>query len=818
MSVWKEIKMVSFHTGGIRRRLLVWNLALFGSLVLGFVLAGYLYVRKQIKQTSFELQSEIAALVAARIESFVNQKIARLNDWAVAMSLHPIGGEEQELRATLLQKNDQTFNEVSILDLTGREVIKISQRKVYMPSERLDESKSAKFQKAIHGDTYVSPVYTSDKAEPNVTIALPLKGAGRDIIGVLAAETNLKFLWEVIGSIRFGVGGYAYLVDNQGSLIAHKDPSMVLRGTNLSQIHEVQEFLQNPFAADPTPSGNDVIGIIGKPVLSTYAPVHGLNWAVILEEPIDMALADVKTVRQFALLLLGIGLSVGATVIIWLANKITRPIHELHEGVKTIRTGNLNYQVEISSGDEIQSLADEFNQMSQELQASYGTLENRVEQRTRELSALYDVTSTVNQSFNLEPVLQQVIQKITGIFGFDATRIFLFNSAMNELHLAASYENRPKIWEQASIIKRGQGITGRVADRAEAMIFEDTQNDPLYRQLSRTKMNDQVGRRFLAVFPIKAKSSCVGTLLCAGQVSRRLSANEIQLLTSMAGQIGVAVETANLFTGMSDKSMALEKLNSELHEASRIKTEFMGAMSHELRTPLNIIMGNVELLRDRFFGAITESQQKSLTQITHHSEVLLKLINNVLTVTKIEAGKASVESTTIEVDEVITHVKDYTEQLSRNGHLEFLWNVEPNLPPITTDPFKLEEIFQNLIGNAYKFTPKGKIEIRVRELKAQERLEFAVADTGLGIAEKDLGKIFEEFHQLKEAHTGNFDGFGLGLNIVKKYLDLMQGDIRVESQPGIGTTFTFTLPYAYSQRSVDLSAAGWLKRGETKAQ
>jgi signal transduction histidine kinase len=795
MSVWKGIGKISFHTGGIRRRLLVWNLALFGSLVLGFVLAGYLYSRKQIRETSFELQSEIAALVAARIEAFVNQKIGRLNDWAVTMSLHPIGDEEQTLRATLLQKNDQTFSEISILDLQGKEVVKISQRKVYMPDERFDQSGSAKFQKAVRGDTYVSPVYMSDRAEPYVTIALPLKGAYRDIIGVLAAETNLKFLWEVIGNIHFGVGGYAYLVDKQGNLIAHKDPSMVLRRTDLGRIHELQEFLQNPSVADTT-SGNDAIGIMGKPVLSTYAPVRGLSWAVVLEEPLDMALADVRMVRYFALLLLGIGLSVGAIVILWLANKITRPIQELHEGVKTIRTGNLNHQVEIKTGDEIQSLADEFNTMATELQASHFTLEDKVKQRTRELSALYDVTTTVNQSLDVEPVLQQVIQKITGVFGFDATRILLFNSAMNELHLAASYENRPELRAQVSVIKRGQGITGRVADSAEAMIFEDTQNDPLYRQLSHTKVNEQVGLRFLAVFPIKAKASCVGTLLCAGQMSRRLSANEIQLLTSMANQIGVAVENANLFTGMSDKSMALEKLNSDLQEANRIKTEFMAAMSHELRTPLNIIMGNVELMRDQFFGAITEGQWKSLMQITHHSQVLLKLINNVLTVTKIEAGKAHVDSNTIEVEEVVTNLKDYTELLSRNGDLQVLWNVEPNLPPLTTDAVKLEEILQNLIGNAHKFTPTGKIEIVVRNLKDKGRFEFAVADTGRGIEEKDLDRIFEEFHQLKEAHTGNFDGFGLGLNIVKKYLDLMEGDIRVDSQPGVGTTFTFTLPYA----------------------
>jgi signal transduction histidine kinase len=130
--------------------------------------------------------------------------------------------------------------------------------------------------------------------------------------------------------------------------------------------------------------------------------------------------------------------------------------------------------------------------------------------------------------------------------------------------------------------------------------------------------------------------------------------------------------------------------------------------------------------------------------------------------------------------------------------LKVLWNVDPNLPSLTTDAVKLEEILQNLIGNAYKFTPQGRIEVMVRDLKDKRRIEFAVADTGIGIEKKDLDKIFEEFHQLKEAHTGHFDGFGLGLNIVKKYLALMQGDIRVDSQPGVGTTFTFTLPYSPS--------------------
>jgi signal transduction histidine kinase len=794
---WKEIGGISFHAGGIRRRLLVWNLSLFGSLLFGIVLASYFFTQRQIKDDSFERQAEIAPLVAARIDAFVTQKIERLSDSAVSMSLHPTGSKEQQLLAILLLKNDRAFTDASILDSKGMELAKVSERKVYTLNELSDQSGSDKFKKAIQGHAYVSSVFTSDRAEPYVTIAVPLKATYRDIVGVVSAETNLKFLWEIIGNIHFGVAGYAYLVDGQGKLIAHKDPSLVLRRTDLSHLHEVQEFLRNPSVRDPT-LAKDARGIDGKPVLSTYAPLRGLGWAVILEEPLDMALADVQMVWHFALLLMGMGLLVGAVVIVWVANRITRPIQELQDGVKIIGSGNLNHQVEIKTGDEIQSLADEFNGMARELKASHSTLEEKVEQRTQELSALYDVTTTVNQSLELEPVLQEVIKKITGIFGFDATRILLFDPEMNNLHLRASYENRPELWAQVSVTKRGQGITGRVADSGEAMIFEDTHGDPRYLQLSQTKAIEKVGLHFLAVFPIKAKTACVGTLLCAGQFPRRLSANEIQLLTSMAGQIGVAVENANLFAVMSDKSMALGKLNLELQEASRIKSEFMAAMSHELRTPLNIIMGNVELMRDRFFGAITEGQRKSLTQITHHSQVLLKLINNVLTVTKIEAGKMHVDSNTIEVEEVVTNLKDYTEQLSRNGRLQVLWNVEPNLPLLTTDAVKLEEILQNLIGNAYKFTPTGKIEIVVRNLKDECRLEFAVADTGRGIEEKDLDRIFDEFHQLKEAHTGNFDGFGLGLNIVRKYLDLMEGDICVDSRPGVGTTFTFTLPYSPS--------------------
>jgi two-component system, sensor histidine kinase and response regulator len=184
-----------------------------------------------------------------------------------------------------------------------------------------------------------------------------------------------------------------------------------------------------------------------------------------------------------------------------------------------------------------------------------------------------------------------------------------------------------------------------------------------------------------------------------------------------------------------------------------------------------------------------------MTQVQHHSKFLLKLVNDVLALSRLDAKKMALEPATVNIDEIVAHAQSHVEQLNRNKRLDVNWDVEPGVPDIVTDPTKLEEILQNLIGNAFKFTPRGRIDIRVRNLPAVHHVEFSIADTGIGIEAQDMDRIFRAFEQIKEAHTGDFNGVGLGLNIVKEYLDLMRGNIRVESQPGHGTTFTFSLPH-----------------------
>jgi len=384
MGDWKKIARVSLRGGGIRRRLLMWGLSLFGIALTVVVFAAYSYTVRQIKRDAAELQAELASVAADRIHNFVRRKIERFSDTAGAISLYPLGSKEQQLLLRLLVKNDNSFTDASIINARGMEVVKVSDRRVYFPSDLSDQSKSPKFNKALKGEDYISPVYTSNRAQPYVTVAIPLWGAAQSIVGVVLAEADLSFLWDEIGKMHFGTAGYAYLVDENGNLIAHKDASLVLKKLNFRQVDGVERFLSDPTRSDSTPA-HEGQGLMDRPVLATYAPVPELGWGVILEEPLDAALANVEILKRLALVFLVIGLAVGAAIIAWVSSRITGPVRELHEGAKIIGSGNLNYRVNIKTGDEIEWLGTEFNKMAGELKVSYATLEQKVKDKTGEL-------------------------------------------------------------------------------------------------------------------------------------------------------------------------------------------------------------------------------------------------------------------------------------------------------------------------------------------------------------------------------------------------------------------------------------------------
>lgn len=550
-----------FNQHTIRRRLLGWGLSLFGIAFLTAVFAGYYYLENQIRQDTASLQSEIAATTANQIYDFVKRKIERITDNVNALSLYPLGSNEQQLILNLLVSSDSSISQASIINAQGLETAKVSDRRVYFPSDFVDQNQSTPFLKAIKGESYVGPVYTSPQAQPYITLALPLWGEGQRVAGVVSVEADLTFLWEVVGRIRFGAAGYAYLVDEHGNLVAHKNAALVLRHLNLSQLSAVEKFLRTPRHKDSTP-GLEGKGLFNTPALATYAPVPEFKWSVIVEEPVEAALSQIITLKRSAIIFVVVGLLFGSAIITWISGRITRPIEELRQDVAAIGNGNLEHRANIHTGDEIEELANEFNKMTGALQNSYATLEQKVEQRTKELSTLYTVTTALNESMSLRDNLTEVIGTISSMFEFDVVRILLLDNQTGTLELAATHLASPELDTKITRQRCGQGIVGRVAETGAPIIFADVESDASYSALSNTQATLGNQMRFFAAFPIRTQLRIFGVMVFLKRTPRHLTDSEIRLLTSISEHFAIAVEKNRLFDESESQAQQLTVLNT----------------------------------------------------------------------------------------------------------------------------------------------------------------------------------------------------------------------------------------------------------------
>lgn len=236
-----------------------------------------------------------------------------------------------------------------------------------------------------------------------------------------------------------------------------------------------------------------------------------------------------------------------------------------------------------------------------------------------------------------------------------------------------------------------------------------------------------------------------------------------------------------------------KKSNKELQKATEHKSQFLARMSHEIRIPLSIVIGFLDILSSGNLGPLNEKQRAALDKMQVQSQRLQKMIGSVLRISQIEEGVIPLDISTFSVDGIIESLRAVTDDLQRKTGLKVIWDIDRDLPPITSDAPKLEDIIQNLIVNAFKYTSEGEIRIRIKNRAGSKSIECVVEDTGIGIAPENLPKIFDGFHQIDA--TASSQGVGLGLAIVKNYLDLLKGEIQVQSQPGKGSTFTLTLPY-----------------------
>ena len=400
-------------------------------------------------------------------------------------------------------------------------------------------------------------------------------------------------------------------------------------------------------------------------------------------------------------------------------------------------------------------------------------------------TAISDVLKVMSRStFDLEPVLLTVIETAASLCRAQMGGVFQLQPD-GAFHWKAGYALDPRYQEheKATPLRPGRDtLVGRVALSGAPVSELDALADPAYGP----KEIAEVGQvRSMLGVPMTRDGRLFGVMCLARDRVEAFTDKQIELVSVFADQAVIAIENVRLLNEIRDKSRQLEI-------ASQHKSQFLANMSHELRTPLNAIIGYTEMMADGLYGKVGEKAAGVLERVQNNGRHLLGLINDVLDLSKIEAGQLTLTVEPYSVADMVATVLSATESLARTKGLALGSAVAPGLPTGTGDARRLTQVLLNLVGNAIKFTDIGSVEVRA--VQAGDRFEFSVVDSGFGIAPADQARIFDEFQQVDNSSTRKKGGTGLGLSISRKIVELHGGRISVESEVGKGSTFKVTIP------------------------
>ena len=628
-----------------------------GALLLSGLVQGY-FAYQESKESIGKVQREQAARAASEISRFVvdiEADVKAVLPPGTAVGVTGRSGkktlEERALDLDGLLLRNRAIRSVSYMDSAGIERIRgeflnfgSSFARVLkndgIEAPPADYNGKPEFDQTRGGRSYIGPAYFPGNIQTGSGPALNLfmtvaVGQEKGDEGAIVVTVNLALLSDVVKEIRVGKSGRAFVVDPKGILIAHPDVLRVLQRTDLSGLAQVQRARANPH---PTGAGTKAIeakGTDGSDVLTSYQTIESTGWNVFVEQPSSEALSPLNAVILRTTVLVAAGLLLAVFASLLLARRMVTPIRALTAGAARIAEGDLETEIEVRSGDELEALAGQFNRMAARLGESYATLEHRVEARTAELA----------------------------------------------------------------------------------------------------------------------------------------------------------------------------ETNQRLEVASQHKSEFLAHMSHELRTPLNAIIGYAELLQDECADTGQEDFLPDLQKIHSAGKHLLTLISGILDLSKIEAGRMTVFLEDFEISTLASEVEAIVKPLVEKNGNALIVDCPTDIGAMHADIVKLRQTLFNLISNSAKFTQRGSVTMAVRRWPsvlgadsnghtpaADGHITFSIIDTGIGISEEAMARLFEAFSQAEASTTRNYGGTGLGLALSRQFCRMMGGDITVESVPGEGSTFTITLP------------------------
>jgi signal transduction histidine kinase len=419
----------------------------------------------------------------------------------------------------------------------------------------------------------------------------------------------------------------------------------------------------------------------------------------------------------------------------------------------------------------------------------FSELQARTQELTRsvaQLTALGDVGRAVSSSLDLDTVLTTIVGRAVQLSGAEGGTIFEYDESAEEFSARATLnpDEGQSAMLRATRLRRGEGAVGQMAVTREPLQILDISAEGAYEGRLRGAML-AAGTRSVLAIPLLHEDRLVGGLVVTRRTPGAFTAEVVELLRTFATQSALAIQNARLFREIEIKSR-------ELEVASQHKSEFLASMSHELRTPLNAIIGFSDVLLQGMFGETNEKQTEYLRDILASGQHLLSLINDILDLSKIEAGRMELDLADFHLPSAIDDALLLMRERAGRRGITLERHVDERVGEIHADQRKVKQVLLNLLSNAVKFTPEGG-RIDVRASLANGTAEISVTDTGIGIAAEDHDAVFEEFRQVGKADK-KAEGTGLGLALCRKLVELHGGRIWVKSEIGAGSTFTFTLP------------------------